>query len=446
MKTSPSKTARSNTAPLKIALVSEHASPLAVIGGVDAGGQNVHVAALATALAARGHDVTVYTRRDSADLADRVPFSPGVTVEHVPAGPAAVIAKDAMLRHMPDFGRYLARRWRRDRPSVVHAHFWMSGLAAVVGARDLDLPVVQTFHALGTVKRRHQGVKDTSPEARIRLERALSRDVDQVIATCTDEVFELVRIGARRHAVSVVPCGVDLEHFSPGGPVAERTERPRILVLGRLVERKGIDTLIRALSRVPHAEVVVAGGPSRAALPEDVEARRLVAVAEEEGVAARVYFLGGVDHQAVPALLRSADLVACTPWYEPFGMVPLEAMACGVPVVATAVGGLVDTVVDGTTGELVPPRRPDVLAATLRRLLADPVRLEGYGLAGADRAHARYSWERVASDTEAVYRKALGIAGPTIGRGTTAASEPTEPNVHAAHDEALGGALAGGLR
>jgi D-inositol-3-phosphate glycosyltransferase len=397
------------TTPMKIAMVSEHASPLAVIGGVDAGGQNVHVAALAAALASRGHDVTVYTRRDDPDLPGRLPLSPGVTVEHVPAGPARPVAKDEMLGYMPDFGRYLAQAWGRERPDVVHAHFWMSGLAAMVGRRDLDLPVVQTFHALGSVKRRHQGSQDTSPQARIRLESALSRDVDHVIATCSDEVFELVRLGARRGSVSVIPCGVDLEHFTADGPSAPRGTRPRVLTLGRLVQRKGVDTVIRALRRVPHAELVVAGGPEPAALAADPEVRRLAAIAEREMVRDRVSFVGGVTRPDVPALLRSADLVACVPWYEPFGMVPLEAMACGVPVVASAVGGLVDTVVDGTTGALVSPRRADALAVTLRGLLADPVRLEGYGLAGSDRARARYSWQRVATDTEAVYRRVRGV-------------------------------------
>ena len=149
---------------MRVAMVSEHASPLAVLGGVDAGGQNVHVAALAAALARRGVDVTVHTRRDDPGLPRRVEMTPGVTVDHVPAGPASPLPKDDRLPHMAAMADDLHRVWSRRRPDVVHAHFWMSGVAALAAARPLGIPVVQTFHALGIVKKRHQGGKDTSPE------------------------------------------------------------------------------------------------------------------------------------------------------------------------------------------------------------------------------------------------------------------------------------------
>jgi D-inositol-3-phosphate glycosyltransferase len=396
-------TARAGT--MKIAMVSEHASPLAAIGGVDAGGQNVHVAALSMQLARRGHEVTVYTRRDDPGLPHRVTMAGGVVVEHVPAGPAREIGKDDLLPFMEPFGQYLETVWGVETPDVVHAHFWMSGLAALTGARATGVPVMQTFHALGTVKARHQGARDTSPPQRSRLERAVARDVDHIVATCSDEVFELVRMGVDRHHVSVVPCGVDTEHFTTAGPVAPRTGRRRILSVGRLVERKGVDTVVRALPEVPGAELVIAGGPSADRCGDDPEVRRLRQVAADCGVGSRVVFLGRVGREELPALLRSADVAVCVPWYEPFGIVPLEAMACGLPVVASAVGGLVDTVVDGATGLLVPPQDPAALAVALRRLLADDGLRAAYGAAGADRAHARYRWERVAADTEQVYRR-----------------------------------------
>ena len=147
------------------------------MGGSDCGGQNVHVAELARALGALGHQVTVYTRRDGSSPRDRVRMCRGVTVEHVPAGPAKVLPKDKLLPHMSAFGRYLAAHWGRDTPDVVHAHFWMSGLAALDGAREHGAPVVQTFHTLGVVERRHQVADDTSPESRIRTEVAIARDV-----------------------------------------------------------------------------------------------------------------------------------------------------------------------------------------------------------------------------------------------------------------------------
>ncbi|MDQ3643465.1 MAG: glycosyltransferase, partial [Actinomycetota bacterium] len=160
---------------MKVAMVSEHASPLAVLGGVDAGGQNVHVAALASELGRRGVEVTVYTRRQDAQVARRVRLAPGVIVEHIPAGPACVLPKDELLPHMGRFAAELQRAWAKQRPDIVHAHFWMSGLASMAAGRPLGLPIVQTFHALGVVKRRHQGRRDTSPPERLAAERALVR-------------------------------------------------------------------------------------------------------------------------------------------------------------------------------------------------------------------------------------------------------------------------------
>jgi len=431
---------------MKIAMVSEHASPLAVLGGVDAGGQNVHVAELAKALARRGHEVVVHTRRDDPHLPDQMPLAPGVVVDHVPAGPPRAIAKDELLPYVPDLGRHLARRWALNPPDVVHAHFWMSGLAAMVGVRDLAIPVVQTFHALGSVKRRYQGQRDTSPAQRYRMEQAIGRGVNHVVATCSDEVVELLRMGVRRSAMSIISCGVDTANFSLDGPVAPRGTAPRLLCVGRLVERKGIDTAIRALRRIPRAELLVAGGPDKAQLGQDREAQRLLALAAEEGVADRVRLLGRVDRDALPALLRSADVLVTVPTYEPFGIVPLEAMACGVAVVASSVGGLLDTVVDGTTGALVPPGRPDVLADVLRRLLADPVRLQGFGLAGSDRVHARYTWERVAFDTESVYGAVRGIRVPGVDEPAGGDVESVEDVESVAGFEDVAAALTGAGR
>jgi glycosyltransferase involved in cell wall biosynthesis len=397
---------------MRIDLVSEHASPLAAIGGVDAGGQNVHVAALAAGLAARGHQVTVHTRRDDADLPDRVRTADGYDVAHVPAGPAAVIPKDELLPHMATFADVLHAEWAAAPPDVVHAHFWMSGLASVQAAARLAIPVLQTFHALGSVKRRHQGDADTSPEQRIDLERGLCADVDHVIATCSDEVFELRRLGLSSDRVSIVPCGVDTAVFTPRGPVASRSGRLRLLVLGRLVERKGQEDAVRALAAVPAAELVVVGGPPADELDDDPEVQRLRAIARQLDVADRLVFTGAVARADVPGWIRSADVVLAVPWYEPFGITPLEAMACGRPVVATAVGGLVDSVADGVTGDLVPPRDPAALGEALGALLADHERRTAYGAAGVRRVRSRYRWSRVVADTDAVYREVLAARAP----------------------------------
>ncbi|HEY9476184.1 MAG TPA: glycosyltransferase [Mycobacteriales bacterium] len=399
---------------MRIAMVSEHASPLAALGGPDAGGQNVYVEALSRALARSGHQVDVYTRRDGRRVPDEVEFAPGVVLHHVPTGPARYIPRDDLLPYMPDFGRWLARRWRVDRPDVVHSHFWMSGVAALLGVRDTDVPLVHTFHALGVVKRRHHGRKDTSPPGRIRIERAIAHDADRIIALSFDEAEELARMGARRTRLRIIPAGVDTERFQPSGPTDHRGGLRRILAAGRMVERKGYDAAISALRRVPGAELVIAAGPDPDRLGRDPEYRRLRKLADRQGVADRVEFLGSVEHDRMPALIRSADVVACVPWYEPFGIVPLEAMACGVPVVASAVGGFLDTVVDGATGRHVQPRRPERLATALRELLDDPFRRDGYGVAGLDRVRSRYTWERIAGEVLGVYQDVTRRPDPDV--------------------------------
>ena len=395
----------------RLALVSEHASPLAALGGVDAGGQNVHVAALARGLADRGHRVSVYTRRDAPDLPDRVRLGTRLEVVHVTAGPPTAVPKDDLLPHMAAFADALGADWSQSgrRPDLVHAHFWMSGLASRTAAGRLGIPLAVTFHALGIVKRRWQGLADTSPADRVRLERGLARDADAVIATCGDEVSELVALGAPVPRLHVVPCGVDRTVFAPFGAAPARGMALRLLAVGRLVERKGFDTAIEALAVLAtgpgavDAELVVAGGPPAGDLARDPEARRLRALAAALGVADRVHLIGRVSQVELAAQLRAADIVVVTPVYEPFGLVPLEAMACGRPVVGSAVGGLLDTVVPGVTGELVPPRRPDLLAPVLHDLLADPFRRDAYGLAGRHRAVEKYQWSQVAAETEAVY-------------------------------------------
>ncbi len=395
-------------------MVSEHASPLAAVGGVDAGGQNVHVAALSAALADRGHEVVVYTRRDGTCLPDRVRMRAGVVVEHLDAGPAIAIPKDELLHFVPELARSLARRLEAQPPDVLHGHFWMSGMAcaeAVDRRASARLPFVHTFHALGTVKRRWLGPEDTSPPERIPAELEVARRADRVLATCSDEVSELVAAGADPARVDVVPCGVDVDHFTEDGPVVPRTRRPRLLALGRLVPRKGLDDAVEALSRLRDGELLIAGGPPAQELGADPEASRLRALADQLGVRPRTRLLGRVPRAELPPLIRSADIVVCLPWYEPFGIVPLEAMACGVPVVGTTVGGLLDTVVDGETGTLLPVRRPDLVARAVAELLADQPRRAAYGRAAARRVRQLYAWPIVAAATEACYVRAGVAAG-----------------------------------
>jgi glycosyltransferase involved in cell wall biosynthesis len=396
-------------------MISEHASPLAALGGDDAGGQNVHVAALSTALGARGHDVTVYTRRDNSELPTRVQLAPGVEVVHITAGPAEPVPKDELLPFIPALASGIAERWQHRPPEIVHSHFWMSGLAALAAAEIVPtpIPVVHTFHALGAVKRRHQGASDTSPEARRWLEPRVGLRSDHIIATCSDEAFELKVMGVPPARISVAPCGVDLELFQRIGPTERPGKAHRIVSVGRLVPRKGMDLVIEAIARlrsegITDVELVIVGGAGDAAsTAESPEAQRLLALARSLNVDDAIVLRGQVTRAQMPAVLRSASAVVCAPWYEPFGIVPLEAMACGIPVVAASVGGLIDSVVDGVTGVHVPPRDPEAIASALAGLLRDDARRIRLGTAGHQRVTSRYSWERIAADTETVYRRTI---------------------------------------
>jgi glycosyltransferase involved in cell wall biosynthesis len=261
------------------------------------------------------------------------------------------------------------------------------------------------------VKRRHQGAADTSPAARDVTERVLLRDADAVIATCADEVRELEAMSATPAPIEVIPCGVD-DGFRSRGPrdAQPRRRRHRVVAVSRLVRRKGIGDTITAMAGVPDAELIVAGGPPAGEMDADAEVARLRALARANGVADRVELRGSVDRTEVAALVRSADVVVCCPWYEPFGIVPVEAMACGVPVVGSAVGGLLDTVVHGKTGLLVPPHRPDRVAAAVQWLIAHPTRRRAMGRAAARRADRLYRWPLVAERTLDVYQRVIAGA------------------------------------
>jgi D-inositol-3-phosphate glycosyltransferase len=398
--------------PFHVDLVSEHASPLTALGGEDAGGQNVYVAELATELGRLGCRVRVFTRRDDPQLPDQVSLAPHVVVEYVSAGPPRPIPKDALFVHVPEFADGLARRWLEAPPDVIHAHFWMSGWAAVLARAQTvgpQVPLLQTFHALGVVKSRHQGAADTSPPQRQPVEASLTTRVDQVVATCFDEMRELTAMGGDSSKVTVIPCGIDPTQFQPDGLTAPRgSASHRLVVVSRLVRRKGIDDAIVALGSLPDTELVVAGGPAASALADDPEYRRLRRLADRHGVGSRVGFTGGLPRSEVPALLRSADVVVSSPWYEPFGIVPLEAMACGTPVVATAVGGQVDTVQPERTGVLVEPRDPAALAQAVGRLLGNPSLRNHMGQEAAALVRERFTWAEVACSMYSLYESLSG--------------------------------------
>ena len=398
---------------MKIALVAQNATPLHPRTGSGPDRDDIGLSELTRKLAGQGHQVTVYAQKNLADLPDQAELHDGVRVEHISAGPVPETATEPgdadLLERVPAFSGPLRSLWESDRPDVVHALAWTSGLAALAAARDLGIPVVQEFSSLSVAERRAAagqpgGVKaDGASAARIRLEPAIGRSATAVVATNSAEVSDLANLGVHRSSIRIVPWGVDTDLFTPEGPVAKRNGRPRLLTSADLTQRKPLETLMRALTKVPGAELLVVGGPAEADLPKDDNYVKLAKFAATLGITDRVIFTGEVEYAAMPALLRSADLVISTCQYEPSGTTSLQAMACGTPVIAPPVGGHMDAVVDGTTGIIIPPDRPALLAQRIRQLLAHPMLIEAYGVAAVDRVRSRYSWDRIAGETLAVY-------------------------------------------
>ncbi len=407
----------------QIALISEHASPLTLLGGVDCGGQNVYVAKVAKALSALGYEVDVFTRRDDDQLPDMVEWDQGIRVFYVPAGPARYIRKEDLYPFMEEFTEYMVRFCRHQRKAydVVHANFWMSGLVAAEMKRRLCIPFVITFHALGRVRRLHQQQADGFPDVRFTVEDRLVAEADRLIAEAPQDAGDLIRLyGADPDRIVTVPCGFDPEELWPLDKTSARkaigvpAEEGMILHVGRMVPRKGIDTVIQAYARflmdyVSPNRLLIVGGESDEPNPERTpEIGRLQRVAAELGVQQRVCFVGRRGRSQLKYYYSAADLFVTTPWYEPFGITPLEAMACGTPVIAANVGGLKFSVRDGETGYLVPPGDPDAVADRFRVLYSSPALLRLFGQQAVQRVNERFTWAHVADALAKVYGEVMG--------------------------------------
>jgi len=420
----------------RVALISEHASPFAVIGGVDAGGQNIYVSQLARHLAALGWQVDVFTRRDNDRLPEVADWVDGVRLIHVPAGPPRFVRKEELLPFMDDFADYMIAFARRQYPTyeLAHANFWMSGYVAMRLKRRLELPFAVTFHALGKVRRLHQKEADQFPRARLRIEEKICEAADRIVAECPQDEKDLLELyGADPDKLRMIGCGFDPREFSPVGKILARaalgldpSERI-VLQLGRIVPRKGIDNVIRGIARLRdrygiQAKLLIVGGD--APQPDPVktpEIGRLSQIVSDHRLDGQVVFTGGRGREMLKYFYSAADVFVTTPWYEPFGITPLESMACGTPVICSNVGGLKHSVRDGQTGFHVPPNDPDALADRLSVLFHSPA------LAMAMQKHAiahvreHFMWKKVATELDRVYSE---LGGTEEGRVTFPIREP----------------------
>lgn len=410
----------------RIALISEHASPLAAIGGVDAGGQNIAVAELAQHLAALGYEIDIFTRWDDRRMPRIVNWRDCIRVIHVKAGPTTYVPKENLLQYMPAFTKDVIRHIKKENNpyKLIHAHFFMSALVAADIKKQLGIPFVVTFHALGKVRRIHQGKNDWFPDEGFEIEDRVVREADQIVALCPQEREELIEMyQADPEKITIVPNGFRPDESHPIDKLLARMAlglNPKekiILQLGRMVRRKGVDNVIQAIGYMrrnsqPEARLLIVGGESDEPDPTITpEIGRLQKLAEDEGVSDLVTFVGRRNRDMIRYYYSAADIFVTTPWYEPFGITPLEAMACGTPVIGANVGGIKTTVIDGKTGFLVPPENPQILGEKISELLASNKLMNYFKENAIRHVNENYTWTKVAHLTANMYER-VAIQSP----------------------------------
>ena len=409
---------------MNIAMLSYHTCPLATLGGKDTGGMNVYVAELTRELGRQGIHVDVFTRSQD----EHVPhvmhnLGYGNRVVHIPAGPEYPLPKPELVCHIPTFASEI-QRWAAEKQihyDLLHSHYWMSGIAAGLLKKAWNVPILQMFHTLGLMKNRiAQTPAEIEGEYRINGEHQVMQEVDRIIAATQAEEAQLEFLYHVPHEkINIIPPGVDIGRFYPipmdeAKEVIGQGKCPRLLLfVGRIEPLKGVDTLIRALAILRcngamdhecYSLAIIGGEPD--APPEDMSAEmaRLQSLCRELGLDDLVVFLGKRAQETLPYYYSAAEILIMPSHYESFGMVALEAMACGTPVVASQVGGLAFLVQDGITGFVVPGGDPEALSKTLEKLIRDPALREKLGSQAAEYARF-YSWDKIANRIKVIYEE-----------------------------------------
>ncbi len=388
----------------RVAVLSLHTSPLAQPGTGDGGGMNVYVRELVSALAQAGVQCRVYVRHWSDDQPKTVMVEPGFEVVHVPAGPVD-LPKEELSSYVEEFADWVAADIEEFGADVIHANYWLSGVAGLLLKQRLDLPLVTTFHTLARVK---AVSGDPEPERRAEAEARVMGCADTILANCTPEAEQLVEFyAADADRIEIVPPGVDHAFFSPGHQGGARSalgadDRPLLLFVGRIQPLKGLDVAVRALAEAERddSRLWVVGGAS--GTEGTMELERIRQLISDLGVTDRVVFRPPQPHHLLSTFYRAADICLVPSRSESFGLVALEAAACGVPVVASAVGGLLTLVEHGHTGFLVDGRDPADYAGWINLLLGDPMLARRMSVSAAARGRT-YTWSTSAARLRRLY-------------------------------------------
>ena len=404
----------------RVAVLSLHTSPLVQPGTGDGGGMNVYVREFVSSLAQAGVHCRVYVRRWDYSLPEIVEVEPGFEVVHVPVGPVEV-NKEQLRDLVEPFAHWVAEDFTRFKPDVIHANYWLSGVAGQILKRTTKLPLVTTFHTLARVKAESG---DPEPERRAESEAEVMACADSVLANCAAEADQLIQFyNADPARIEIVPPGVDHAFFSPGHSGGARwalktDESPLLLFVGRIQPLKGVDVAVEALARLERddARLWIVGGASGKV--GDTEVERIHQLVSDLGLQDRVEFKPPQPHHLLSTYYRAADVCLVPSRSESFGLVALEAAACGVPVVASAVGGLLTLVEHGHTGYLVESRDPGDYAAWVDSILADPVLARRLSVSAAARARS-FTWSTSAARMRRLYEDLTQTALSPCAEPTT---------------------------
>ena len=406
----------------RIAFISDHASPLADLGSIDSGGQNVYVKELALGLAKRGHKIDIFTRRENRSIAEIVHLTSNIRVIHVFAGPREVIPKEELYAYMDDFTNYINHFIAREKIEydLIHAHFWLSGMVAMALKKRLMIPFIITFHALGKVRREHQGEADKFPAEREQIEKEIMENANKIITECPNDFKDhkdLYQVMPEK--LEIIPCGYNPVDFFPidkqlaKEQVGLEKDCDYLLQLGRIVPRKGIDNVIEAFTKIhnkfPKLRLVIVGG-DLAALESPGELNNLYQQVVAAKIADKVIFTGHKSRAELKYYYSASEIFITTPWYEPFGITPLESMACGTAVIGSHVGGISFTVRHGETGLLVAPRDSEALAKAINTLYMDKKMLKKMGQYAEQYVQNSFTWDKISEQVNELYKEVIPVS------------------------------------
>ncbi|MEE3718890.1 glycosyltransferase [Tumidithrix elongata RA019] len=399
----------------RYALISVHGDPSVQLGKDGAGGQNLYVKSLGLSLAKRGCQVDMFTRRESSDRPDIIEHANGCRTIRLTAGPTKFIHRDELFPYLPEFLEAWLKFQQQTGTTydLIHSNYWLSGWVALQLRSRLGIPQVHTYHSVGAVKYKAMDIVPKIALSRLGIEWACLEQSDCVVATSLKEKQDLRQLVSQQGQIQVIPCSIDIQHFSQVDKVHARQQlgipdnQKMILYVGRFDERKGIEVLVRACAQLPsilkdRCQIYLVGGSHKNAV-DTVEQQRIRSLVTELDLNNITTFTGSIDQTHLPTYYAAADICVVPSYYEPFGLVAIEAMAARTPLIASKVGGLQETVLDGETGLLVPPRDPEALSNAITRLLSEPQTARSMGISGYERVCSQFGQRAVAEKMHLLY-------------------------------------------